>query len=65
MKKHTAAAHFLNAVAVHVAETFVECVRTRALTERSGFAAALEAELLAWQEDVPETAFEAWPEPEE
>ena len=47
---------FADALALQAVELFVAQVRTRVMTERSSFAAALEQELLDWQQRVAENA---------
>ena len=44
---------FADALALQAVEAFVERVRTRVISERTSFAAALEQELQDWREAVP------------
>lgn len=43
-----------SALALQAVEAFAARVRTRVMTERTSFAAALEQELADWREAVPE-----------
>lgn len=51
---------FVDAFSIQAVETFVERVRTRVMTERSSFAAAMEAELIDWQTAVPDEVRHGW-----
>lgn len=50
---------FADALALQAVEAFVERVRTRVISERTSFAAAVEHELADWREAVPAEAAHA------